>query len=60
MNRTDDDICRVPDEIRNCSRCGSPSQGLHSCPYASEIRGEDDEEYCNCCEECASECRMDI
>lgn len=38
-----------------CQKCGKPSEGLHSCPYASEIN--DDPEYCNCC---MDNCRADI
>ncbi len=50
-------------EERNCDgRCGgvNPSPGLHSCPYASEINGNDVEDYCNCCDDCQHECAMDI
>jgi hypothetical protein len=43
-----------------CDRCGKPSSGLHSCPYASEINDNDDPEYCNCCDDCTHECCMDI
>ena len=32
----------------------------HSCPYAEEIKGNDDPEYCTCCDDCRYECCMDI
>ncbi len=41
-------------------RCGKEGNPLHSCPYASEIGGNDNEEYCNCCDECRHQCAMDI
>ena len=43
-----------------CDRCDKPSSGLHSCPYAAEINGNDDPEYCNCCDDCRHQCCMDI
>lgn len=43
-----------------CQKCGKPTEGLHGCPYASEINDDDDPEYCNCCEDCMQECNWDI
>lgn len=43
-----------------CERCGAPvPPGLHPCPFAEEINNHF-EDVCNCCEECAHECAMDI
>jgi hypothetical protein len=36
------------------------TEEAHSCPYAEEIRGVDDDEYCTCCPECEYQCAMDI
>jgi hypothetical protein len=43
-----------------CQKCGKHTEGYHSCPYAEEIDDHHDEECCNCCEECVSECLDDI
>ena len=32
----------------------------HSCPYASDINGDDNPEYCTCCADCTNDCLMDI
>lgn len=45
-------------KCRKCDKEGSLE--AHSCPYAEEIGGCDDEEYCNCCDNCRTECAMDI
>lgn len=39
--------------------CNNPAQTLHTCPFSSEIHG-DDESLCDCCEDCEHECAMDI
>ena len=42
-------------------RCGkNPAAEPHSCPYAKEIAGDNDPEYCTCCDDCRHECCMDI
>ena len=42
-------------------RCGNnPATELHSCPFAEEINGNDDPEFCTCCDDCRHECCMDI
>ena len=42
-------------------RCGkNPAKELHSCPFAEEINGNDDPEFCTCCDDCRHECCMDI
>lgn len=43
-----------------CLKCGRASDGWHSCPYASEIGGDCNNQYCNCCVDCMSECNMGI
>ncbi len=44
-----------------CNRCDkNPKKKYHSCPYAEEIGGNEDPEYCACCDDCRHECRMDI
>ena len=43
-----------------CMRCGKNSaQDLHSCPYASEIGGVTDDQYCDCCGDCTEICAGD-
>jgi hypothetical protein len=46
---------------KKCQRCGKNegTKELHSCPYASEIH-DDDTHNCNCCDDCAHECMMEI
>lgn len=34
--------------------------GRHSCPFAGEIGGNDDEDYCDCCSECTDKCAMSV
>ena len=42
-------------------RCGNtPANPPHPCPYAEEIGGNHEEEYCDCCDDCRHECAMDI
>jgi hypothetical protein len=36
------------------------TEGAHSCPYAMEICDDYNPEYCNCCDECESECAMEV
>lgn len=46
---------------KDACRCGSEgSEESHSCPFASEIRGNSDEDFCNCCDYCTSQCSADI
>lgn len=33
---------------------------LHSCPYQVDVEGNNDPEYCNCCEDCEKNCAEDI
>lgn len=40
-------------------RCGCKGEAEHTCPFSSEING-DDTTLCNCCEECTYQCAMDI
>lgn len=40
-------------------RCGNPGTEEHTCPYAEDINN-DSESLCNCCNECAGQCAMDI
>lgn len=42
-------------------RCGVNEQSEpHGCPFAEEINGNCDAEYCTCCDDCTHECAMDI
>jgi len=42
-------------------RCGvNPATEPHSCPYAEDINGNDDSDFCTCCADCQHECAMDI
>lgn len=43
-----------------CQQCGRPVSGeAHTCPYKEDIH-DDSETLCNCCDDCAYECAMDI
>jgi len=43
-----------------CQSCHeAPATEQHTCPYAAEL-GDDHETLCNCCDDCAHQCAMDI
>lgn len=51
----------MSEEVDLCVTCGkNPSQAPHSCPYAEEVSGNDDPQYCNCCDDCIHQCAMDV
>lgn len=33
---------------------------LHGCPFVSDVHNDPDPEYCNCCDDCETQCAMDI
>jgi hypothetical protein len=46
--------------ILTLCKCGKPgTDEPHECPYQAEINDCRDD-VCNCCENCAHECAMDI
>lgn len=48
-------------EPRLCAKCKqNPATEPHQCPYAAEIAGNEDPEYCTCCSDCTRECAMDV
>lgn len=48
-------------DVAKCERCGvNAAEEPHACPYAQEIGGSTDDEYCTCCASCQHECAMDI
>lgn len=54
-------VIKESDGVDMRNRCESnPKNEPHSCPYAEEIGGNDDPEYCTCCDDCRHECCMDI
>jgi hypothetical protein len=52
----------MENEENKLCKCGKnpPSPDLHSCPFAVEIADNDDEDYCDCCDDCIYECAMDV
>lgn len=42
-----------------CERCGGEGESPHPCPYAEDIYGDSDT-LCNCCDDCAYQCAMDV
>lgn len=40
--------------------CSAEDIRPHSCPFAEEINGNDDPDFCTCCEACEFQCMMDI
>lgn len=40
--------------------CHHGKFGWHSCPFQSDMNGNDDSHYCQCCSECRHDCAMDI
>lgn len=58
-----DDVPAPPPPPARCGRdgCANPAAASpHSCPYASEIGGDDREDYCVCCRDCTRECAAEI
>lgn len=50
----------MTDADKKCQHCGKAVDGTkHSCPYQSDVNS-DSEYQCNCCDDCAYECAMDI
>lgn len=47
-----------PSELEGC-RCGADKDEPHTCPFKSDING-DDTTLCTCCKECTHQCAMDI
>jgi len=47
------------ESIEMCGCGKNPASEEHTCPYASEING-DDESLCTCCADCEDECCMAI
>lgn len=50
----------IPDDEWTCEQCGGPSDGYHSCPYASEMGDNDADDFCNCCKDCQAACGLCI
>lgn len=47
-------------DSETCQRCRKePATEPHTCPFAEDIH-DDSETLCNCCDDCAHECAMDI
>jgi len=42
----------------NCEK--NPAEKPHSCPYQEDMYGNMDNDYCKCCDDCRTECLMDI
>jgi len=40
--------------------CRHGGSHWHSCPFQSDMNGNDDPHYCKCCSECRHDCAMDI
>jgi len=47
-----------PNLCQGCQK--NAAEPFHGCPFQQEINGSTDEEYCNCCDECRTECGYDI
>lgn len=54
-----DEIYEFAKELAGKCKCGAQGGMPHSCPYRSEIAG-DDETLCNCCSDCRWQCQQDI
>lgn len=49
----------MKEEKNKCSHCDkNPATEPHTCPFGEEIHNS--EALCDCCDECARECAMDI
>ena len=48
------------DDLTLCQKCHkNPAEEPHCCPYAMEIH-DDRETECDCCDDCADQCYLDI
>lgn len=47
-----------PAPSREC--CAAENREPHSCPFQADVHGNNDPEYCDCCEECEYQCSQDI
>lgn len=46
---------------RGNGHCKHPDRNRpHSCPFQSDMNGNDDPHYCTCCDRCRHDCAMDI
>lgn len=50
----------LPSAVHTCGKCGAPSQGPHRCPWEADLYGNEDPEYCTCCDDCEQRCAADI
>lgn len=48
----------LPKLCPNCKK--SPATEPHGCPYAEEIEGDANPEYCTCCKECEQVCADEV
>lgn len=52
-------LTRPPPDDNDCDSCNAnPGEPPHTCPYAEEINGSEEE--CNCCGTCQNSCAQDI
>ncbi len=61
---TPEEVRKKNEEIKSlldkpCIECESETE-YHYCPYASEIYGDDSDDYCKCCDTCMAQCSADI
>lgn len=48
------------DEESKCQQCNiNEGKELHTCPFESEIN-DNEEIKCNCCDDCTTDCAMEI
>ena len=48
----------APLAVEPC-KCGAPANEPAPCPYADDVHGNTGN-LCNCCDDCARECALDI
>jgi len=56
------DTCVGTDRVEEedtCEGCGAPAEPPHTCPYSSDVDG-DNESLCNCCTSCQNGCAQEI
>lgn len=59
MTDTMKEILEAIKRIGEPCKCGKAPRDLHPCPFASDVY-DDQESLCNCCDNCANDCAMDI
>ena len=50
------------DKVHLCMKCHNnpATKEYHMCPYAYDVGNNDDQQFCDCCDECVIQCARDV